>query len=86
MKIRGSHLVALAILAGIGGWMYTGKLIIGGQVDPSKPTIAEREASRANAAFRVRVETVNPAQREKNLLVRGRTKADAVIRDRKSVV
>lgn len=79
MKIRGSHLVALAILAGIGGWMYTGKLIIGGQVDPSKPTIAEREASRANAAFRVRVETVNPAQREKNLLVRGRTKADAVI-------
>lgn len=79
MKIRGSHLMALAILAGIGGWMYTGKMIIGGQVDPSKPTIAEREASRTKSAFRVRVQTLNPTERFKDLLVRGRTKADALI-------
>ena len=43
MKLRGSHLVSLAILAAIAGWMYTGDLIIGGQVDPNTKTIAERE-------------------------------------------
>ena len=79
MKLRGPHLVALAIMAGIGGWMLTGERIIGGQVDASKPTIAEREAARTNDLFRVRVKEVQPAERFSKLEVRGRTTVDAMI-------
>lgn len=79
MKLRGSHLVSLAILAGIGGWMFTGELIEGGQADPNAETIAEREAKLTSAAFRVRVEEVQPSERIKTLSVRGRTKANIVV-------
>ena len=44
MQLRGSHLVSFAILAAIGGWMFTGNLILGGQGDGSAEPIAEREA------------------------------------------
>ncbi len=80
-KLRGSHLIAAAILAGLGGWMYTGKLIIGGQADSalaSKP-IAEREAKRDAVAFKVRVKVLQPQARLAQLLIRGRTQADATI-------
>ncbi len=79
MKLRGSHLVSIAILAAISGWMYTGDLIIGGQVDPKTETIAEREAKRTSAAFRVRVEEVQPSKRTEFLSIRGRTSADAMV-------
>ena len=81
LKLRGSHIVAVAILAALGGWMYTGKLIIGGQSDSaqkSKP-IAEREAARSSVAFKVRVSTLHPQPRRAQLLIRGRTQADATI-------
>jgi len=80
-KLRGSHLIAAAILAALGGWMYTGDLIVGGQSDSaqkSKP-IAEREAKRSSAAFKVRVSTLHPQARHAQLLIRGRTQADATI-------
>lgn len=79
MKLRGSHLVALAILAGIGGWMFTGELIEGGKADPNAETIAEREAKLTSTAFRVRVEEVQPSERIKTLSVRGRTQANVVV-------
>ena len=79
MKLRGSHLVALAILAAIAGWMYTGKLMIGGQEDPNRQTIAEREAGRTNEAFRVRVTDLQPSERLSVLQIRGRTEADSLI-------
>ncbi len=80
-KIRGSHVIALAISAAIGGWMYTGKYIEGGTAGTegaAKP-IAEREAARSSAVFRVRVQTMQPQQRTAELLIRGRTQADATI-------
>ncbi len=79
MKLRGSHLVALAILAGIGGWMFTGDIIRGGQIDPDAESIAEREDARSDDAFRVQVSTMQPDQREAVLDVRGRTKANASV-------
>lgn len=79
MKLRGSHLVSLAILAGIGGWMFTGELIQGGQADPNAETIREREANLTKTAFRVRVAEMQPSERTKSLNIRGRTQADAVI-------
>ncbi|MDD9910952.1 MAG: efflux RND transporter periplasmic adaptor subunit [Ahrensia sp.] len=79
MALRGSHLVALAILAGIGGWMLTGELIEGGQADADKQTIAEREAAKTAQAFRVRFTEVNPTERPASLTVRGRTEASASV-------
>ena len=79
MKLRGSHLVSLAILAGIGGWMFTGELIEGGQADPNAKSIAEREASTTTEAFRVRVMDIQPSDRIESLFIRGRTQADAMV-------
>ncbi len=78
-KLKGSHIVAAAILAALGGWMYTGELIKGGQSDSKSIPIAEREAARSSAAFKVRVSTLRPEQRHAQLLIRGRTQADATI-------
>ena len=79
MKLRGSHLVSLAILAGIGGWMFTGKVILGGQADPNAVSIADREANATSQAFRVRVTELQPSERLSSLSIRGRTKASATV-------
>ena len=79
MKLNGSHLVSLAIMAGIGGWMFTGKLNIGGVADPNGETISEREAKRKVEAFRVRVTTLQPTKRQSSLKLRGRTQADKIV-------
>ncbi len=79
MKLRGSHLVSLAILAGIGGWMFTGELIEGGKVDPNTKSIAEREATRTKEAFRVRVMELQPTDRVESLVIRGRTQANIMV-------
>ncbi|MEP0943510.1 MAG: efflux RND transporter periplasmic adaptor subunit [Rhizobiaceae bacterium] len=79
MKLRGSHLVSLAILAGIGGWMFTGELIEGGQADPNAETIADRQAKLTNTAFRVRIAELQPSNRTKTLNIRGRTKAESMV-------
>ncbi|MGI9356684.1 MAG: efflux RND transporter periplasmic adaptor subunit [Rhizobiaceae bacterium] len=77
MALRGSHLVALAILAGIGGWMLTGQIIEGGQADSSTQNIAERQKEKQADVFRVRFTEVQPAQRPASLTIRGRTEASA---------
>lgn len=79
MALRGSHLVALAIMAGIGGWMLTGQIIEGGQADPNTQTIAEREQEKTNDVFRVRYIVVQPSERPAGLVVRGRTEASATV-------
>ena len=79
MKLKGSHLVAAAILAAIGGWMFTGDLIVGGQADPNAVTIAEREKQRSAEAFRVRVTEIEPSKRDSTLDIRGRTQARASV-------
>lgn len=85
-KIKGSHLVAIVLAAGIGGWMYTGNVVIGGQSsDSGSKPIAEREAERISELIKVRYYTVKPEARDKNLIVRGRTKASAVISVRAQV-
>ncbi|MEM1038927.1 MAG: efflux RND transporter periplasmic adaptor subunit [Pseudomonadota bacterium] len=79
MKVRASQLIALGILAAIGGWMFTGDLVIGGQVDPNAKTIAQREEAEQAAIFRVRVQALQPQERPNLLAVRGRTAANTVV-------
>jgi membrane fusion protein, multidrug efflux system len=80
-RIRASHVIALAITAGIAGWMATGEITIGGQASSgadSQP-IAEREADRSAEPFKVRYVTLMPQTRNEELEVRGRTQASATI-------
>ena len=80
-KIRFSHMVAAAITAGIVGWMAVGELEIGGQAanGETAPPIAEREAERSSEAFKVRYFPLVEEERTEELLVRGRTEAEAIV-------
>ena len=80
--------MALAICAGIGGWMYNGELITSGQGDTSGEikTIAERGEANANDLFRVRYVALYPELRSERIHVRGRTKANAIITIRSETV
>lgn len=79
-RIRGSHVLAVALAAGLGFWMFTGEYQIGGtsagaQVAP----IAEREAERDQELFEVRFIPLNGEERLERIKVRGRTQADALV-------
>ncbi len=80
-RIKGSHIVALAITAGIAGWMYTGEKVMGGKGagDSQSVPIAERETERKKELFKVRYVTLRPEERTEQITVRGRTKANAII-------
>lgn len=78
LGIRSSHVIALAIVAGVAGWMYNGKVIVGGQADASTNTAspAERMAKASEKPFRVRVAEFSATDRSARLEIRGRTQAD----------
>lgn len=80
--------MALAICAGIGGWMYTGEIITSGQGDPTgeKKTIAERTKKSASDLFKVRFVALYPELRSERIQIRGRTKANAIITIRSETV
>lgn len=80
-KIKGSHIIALALAGGLGWWMATGEMKTGGQNDPdhTMPTIAERETERGSDLFKVRFVTLIAETRNESILVRGRTQADAIV-------
>lgn len=83
LGIRGTHVLAAAIAAGIGLWMLTGDVRIGGAAGEGEqaPSIADREAERdADAgAFKVRYVPLQAEARSETILVRGRTIAEAIV-------
>ncbi|WP_075995985.1 efflux RND transporter periplasmic adaptor subunit [Salaquimonas pukyongi] len=80
-KIKGSHVLAIALAGGLGLWMMAGDVKIGGQSDngESAVPIAEREAERSAEIFKVRHVPLMAQERQQSVLVRGRTRADAVV-------
>ncbi len=80
-RINGSHILALALAGGLGWWMYTGDIQIGGVSNPENgaPPIAEREAERKEDRFKVRHVPMRAEVRNEIIQVRGRTQADAII-------
>lgn len=80
-KISGSVILALILAGGVGFWMITGDISRGGQTDSSnevKP-IVEREAEKDTELFKVRFTTVQSSVRQEEVVVRGRTKANAIV-------
>lgn len=81
-KIKGSHVLALLIVGGIGLWMSGGDVIVGGQTpEPGQesPAIAERTEQNQSAPFKVSFVSIEEINRDRAVAVRGRTKADAII-------
>jgi len=80
-RIKGSHIIAIALAGGLGVWMATGELRMGGESDPAAapPVIADREAERGSDLFKVRHVPLMAQPRSETILVRGRTMADAVV-------
>ena len=80
IKITGSHILALAITAGIAVWMLEGDIIVGGKTPENpKPAIAERTETKTAEPFKVSVVEAKAIQRDQSIPLRGRTKADAII-------
>ncbi|MEP3275211.1 MAG: efflux RND transporter periplasmic adaptor subunit [Stappiaceae bacterium] len=75
MKIKFSYILALALSVGIGWWMYSGTIVIGGQADAANavPPPAERRDNTEEKLFRVRVSTISAQPRQAVLEIRGRT-------------
>ncbi len=79
-RINKSYLTATLVLVGIGLWMGTGTFKVGGQATANAEdvSIAERQES-ALQTVAVRVVTLEAAERQRQLEIRGRTEADATI-------
>jgi multidrug efflux system membrane fusion protein len=84
--MRRSYIWALLITVGIGGWLASGQIIIGGQGDTTaeastgetavEPTTdIASEAKAEEKPFRVRVRTIHAEDRTAQLKIRGRTEA-----------
>jgi len=79
--IKSAHLVAILITAAIGVWMYHGDIEIGGQSASANDTtpIIERKETTSENLFKVSYATLTPQDRSKTVILRGRTKAEAII-------
>ena len=74
MRVKFSYLLATGIAAGIGFWMYTGSVVIGGVGDSehATPPPALRVSQATSEAFRVQVQRLVAQNRRAVLVVRGR--------------
>jgi len=81
MRIKFSYLLAAGLAAGIGYWMYTGSVVIGGVGDSANatPPPAVRISSAGEELFRVKVQTLRADERRATLEIRGRTEAEAKV-------
>ncbi len=78
MKIKGSYIWALLITIIVGGWLYSGELVIGGQSNSENNSDnAPPDAPLEQALIQVRVTSFQSEQRTALLAIRGRTQTDA---------
>ncbi|WP_289036151.1 efflux RND transporter periplasmic adaptor subunit [uncultured Roseibium sp.] len=84
MRLKFSYILALGLAAGIGAWMYSGTVVIGGRADSpnATPPPAERQDASADALFRVKVAHLTATERKAVLDIRGRTEAHAKVQVR----
>ncbi|MEM1286828.1 MAG: efflux RND transporter periplasmic adaptor subunit [Pseudomonadota bacterium] len=79
--IRASHVLAIALAAGVGYYMYNGTTMRSGQgpIDPDNPVRASSANPEEAELFTVRARDFTEQERENALIVRGRTQADAEV-------
>jgi len=86
MRVKFSYILAAGLAAGIGAWMYSGTMVIGGVGDGENatPPPSERVAEASSGPFRVQAKRLVATDRQAVLEVRGRTEAEAKVEVRTS--
>ncbi|WP_417668053.1 efflux RND transporter periplasmic adaptor subunit [Roseibium sp.] len=81
MRFKFSYILAIGLAAGIGAWMYSGTIVVGGRAesDNATPPPAERQPATTANPFRVQVRELSAIERKAALEVRGRTQANAKV-------
>ncbi|MCV0425315.1 MAG: efflux RND transporter periplasmic adaptor subunit [Roseibium sp.] len=81
MHVKFSYILAGALAVGIGIWMSSGSVVVGGVGDGENatPPPAERVAAGSDSIFRVEVQKLFAQDRQAVLEVRGRTEAEAKV-------
>ena len=81
MHVKFSYILAGALAVGIGIWMSSGSVVVGGVGDGENatPPPSERVATGADSIFRVEVLKLTAQDRQAVLEVRGRTEAEAKV-------
>jgi multidrug efflux system membrane fusion protein len=81
MRLKFSYVLAAGLAAGIGFWMYSGTMVIGGVGDSehATPPPALRVSETGEDTFRVQVRRLVAEERRAVLEVRGRTEAEAKV-------
>jgi len=81
MRVKFSYILAVGLAAGIGFWMYSGTMVIGGVGDSehATPPPALRVSEAAKDTFRVQVQRLVAQDRQAVLEIRGRTEAEAKV-------
>ncbi|WP_420392534.1 efflux RND transporter periplasmic adaptor subunit [Acuticoccus sp.] len=77
--MRGKLLLAALMTGGIVAWMATGELVVSGSAEVAEVRPPAERSGGEGAPFRVRTRTIEAAQRERTLTMRGRTRADALV-------
>jgi multidrug efflux system membrane fusion protein len=87
MPIKLSYILAAGLAAGIGVWMSSGHVVVGGVGDGENavPPPAQRVAEQSEGIFRVEVRKLFSQDRQAVLEVRGRTEAEAKVAVRSHV-
>lgn len=81
MKLKMSYVLAALIAGGVGFWMWSGDVVVGGRSDGENAArpLAERSDSRKDAPFKVKVREMTATDRINVLEIRGITEADAKV-------
>ncbi|NBN78292.1 efflux RND transporter periplasmic adaptor subunit [Microvirga tunisiensis] len=81
MQVKMSYVLAAMIAGGVGFWMWSGTVVVGGRADAENatPPPAQRQESQMAAAFRVSVRDMVAVDRTSTLEIRGITEAEAKV-------
>ncbi|MES0879302.1 efflux RND transporter periplasmic adaptor subunit [Roseibium sp. SCP14] len=81
MHVKFSYILAAGLAAGIGIWMSSGTVVVGGvgNGENATPPPADRVAEGTDSIFRVKVLELTAQDRQAVLEVRGRTEAEAKV-------
>lgn len=77
MRLRFSHILAITLAFGLGIYMWSGAVVVGGQASNDPPTIADRQRHAEGSLFAVAVAKLSAEDRSATLEIRGRTEAEA---------
>ena len=81
MRIKFSYILSIMLCAGVIAWMYSGSVVVSGQVDTENalPPPAIRVSQERNDLFKVQISKIKASDRNSIIKVHGKTEASAEV-------